>query len=52
MSVQDWIGKRDEEIIEATMQELYRLFPTEIVPDGSKAKLIKYAVRKMPSPCS
>lgn len=43
--VQDWIGKRDEEIVEATMQELYRLFPTEIAPDGSKAKLLKYAVR-------
>lgn len=26
------------------MQELYRLFPTEIAPDGSKAKLLKYAV--------
>lgn len=26
----DWIGKPDEEIIEATMEELYRLFPNEV----------------------
>lgn len=26
----DWIGKPDEEIIEATMDELYRLFPNEV----------------------
>jgi len=30
------------------MEELYRLFPTEIAPDGSKAKLLKYAVVKTP----
>ncbi len=46
---QDWIGKRDEEIIEATMGELSLLFPTEIAADGSKAKLLKYAVRN-PNP--
>lgn len=26
----DWIGRPDEEIIEATMEELYRLFPNEV----------------------
>lgn len=32
------------------MQELYRLFPTEIAPDGSKAKLLKYAVSSSSPP--
>merc|ERR1719161_3159292 len=44
----NWIAKSDEEIIEATMGELERLFPTEIAADGSKAKLLKYAVVKTP----
>jgi 15-cis-phytoene desaturase len=44
----NWIGKPDEEIIAATMQELARLFPLEIAADGSKAKLLKYAVVKTP----
>ena len=26
----DWIGRPDEDIIEATMDELYRLFPNEV----------------------
>merc|ERR1712134_176206 len=51
----NWIAKSDEEIIDATMGELARLFPTEIAndkrwpatakqgPDG-KAKLRKYTV--------
>jgi len=55
----NWIAKSDEEIIDATMGELARLFPTEIAnddrwpatsgqgPDG-KAKLIKYSVVKVP----
>ena len=49
----------DEEIIDATMGELARLFPTEIANDpewpatskqgpNGKAKLIKYAVVKVP----
>ena len=29
----NWIGKSDEEIIDATMGELARLFPTEIAAD-------------------
>jgi 15-cis-phytoene desaturase len=44
----NWISKSDEEIIQATMGELARLFPTEIAADGSKAKLLKYAVVKTP----
>ena len=44
----NWISKSDEEIIDATMGELERLFPTEIAKDGSKAKLLKYAVVKTP----
>lgn len=44
----NWIAKSDEEIISATMSELARLFPLEIAADGSKAKLVKYAVVKVP----
>ncbi|CAM9212812.1 unnamed protein product [Ectocarpus sp. 4 AP-2014] len=44
----DWIGKSDEDIIEATMGELYRLFPNELNKDGSGAKLLKSAVVKTP----
>jgi len=46
----NWIMKSNEEIIEATMTELARLFPTEIgpgAPNGS-AKLLKHAVVKVP----
>ena len=34
-----WIAKSDEEIVDATMRELERLFPDEIAADGSKAKI-------------
>ena len=58
----NWIAKSDEEIIDATMGELARLFPTEIAADetwpatakqatnnpGAQAKLRKYAVVKVP----
>ena len=27
----DWIGRPDADIIEATMDELYRLFPNEVI---------------------
>ena len=43
----DWIGRPDD-IIEATMDELYRLFPNELNKDGSVAKLVKSAVVKNP----
>eukprot|EP00560_Eucampia_antarctica_P004134 CAMPEP_0197831432 /NCGR_PEP_ID=MMETSP1437-20131217/10124_1 /TAXON_ID=49252 ORGANISM="Eucampia antarctica, Strain CCMP1452" /NCGR_SAMPLE_ID=MMETSP1437 /ASSEMBLY_ACC=CAM_ASM_001096 /LENGTH=611 /DNA_ID=CAMNT_0043434345 /DNA_START=46 /DNA_END=1881 /DNA_ORIENTATION=- len=55
----NWIAKTDEQIIDATMGELARLFPSEIANDeewpstskqGPKglAKLIKFAVVKVP----
>jgi 15-cis-phytoene desaturase len=56
----NWIAKSDEEIIDATMGELARLFPTEIAYDEKwpmtlkqkglqgQAKLRKYAVVKTP----
>merc|ERR1719217_1368343 len=49
----NWIAKSDEEIIEATMDELHRLFPLE-VPSSSgggslkERGLLKYAVVKTP----
>jgi 15-cis-phytoene desaturase len=57
---ENWISKRDEEIVDATMGELARLFPTEIAVDGTwpstckqegrqgQAKLRKYAVVRTP----
>ncbi|CAE7716095.1 PDS1 [Symbiodinium microadriaticum] len=54
------MGKSDQDIVDATMKELERLFPTEIgphLPDGALshlsdatggAKLIKHAVVKVP----
>ena len=55
----NWISKTDEEIIDATMGELARLFPTEIAADPQwpatsaqgpqgQARLRKYAVVKTP----
>lgn len=55
----NWMSKSDEEIIDATMGELARLFPTEIANDETwpatskqgpqgQAKLRKYAVVKVP----
>jgi len=54
----NWISRSDEEIIDATMGELARLFPTEIANDPKwpatkdqnqgTAKLLKYAVVKVP----
>jgi len=46
----DWLKRTDEEIVEATMKELERLFPTEIGPHlpGGGAKLRKSAVVRVP----
>jgi 15-cis-phytoene desaturase len=55
----NWISKTDEEIIDATMGELARLFPTEIAADPTwpatknqgpkgEARLRKYVVVKVP----
>lgn len=48
----NWMTKTDDEIIAATMKELERLFPLEIAADGSKAKLLKFAVVRTPRCCS
>jgi len=55
----NWISKTDEQIIDATMGELARLFPTEIAADekwpstknqgpSGQARLRKYSVVKVP----
>jgi 15-cis-phytoene desaturase len=44
----DWIGRSDQDIIEATMVELERLFPHEVKRDQSLAKILKYKVVKTP----
>ena len=44
----EWIGKSDQEIVDATMKELAVLFPKEIAVDGSLAKLRKFKVIKTP----
>lgn len=44
----EWIGRSDEDIIQATMKELERLFPTEIKADESLAKIRKFKVIKTP----
>ncbi|KAI3956310.1 hypothetical protein MKX01_004934 [Papaver californicum] len=45
---EEWISRSNSEIIEATMQELAKLFPDEIVADQSKAKILKYHIVKTP----
>lgn len=44
----EWISCSDSEIIDATMQELAKLFPDEIAADQSKAKILKYHIVKTP----
>ena len=50
----NWIKKSDDEIVDATLKELERLFPNEISsagPDDANndfAKLLKFAVVKTP----
>ncbi|NER35230.1 MAG: 15-cis-phytoene desaturase [Oscillatoria sp. SIO1A7] len=43
----DWIGKSDEEIVEATMAELEKLFPDHF-SGKSPAQLLKYHIVKTP----
>lgn len=45
---EEWVSQSDEEIIDATMKELAKLFPDEIAADQSKAKILKYHVVKTP----
>lgn len=47
----NWIAKGDEEIVDAAMKELERLFPLEIgstAPDDRRANLIKSTVVRVP----
>ncbi|KAL7447243.1 hypothetical protein ACHAXM_011027 [Skeletonema potamos] len=47
----NWIAKPDSEIIDATMKELERLFPTEIgenAPEHKRAQLTKSSVVRVP----
>ncbi|WP_413389654.1 15-cis-phytoene desaturase [Prochlorococcus marinus] len=43
----DWISRKDEEIIDATMKELAKLFPVHFLGEN-QAKLRKYKVIKTP----
>lgn len=43
----DWIGKSDQAIIDATLEELYKLFPQHFSGENP-AKLLKYHVVKTP----
>lgn len=45
---EEWVSRSDAEIIKATMKELAKLFPDEILEDQSKAKVLKYHVVKTP----
>ena len=44
----EWIDKPEQEILDATLAELARLFPREIAADGSLAKVRKYHMVKTP----
>jgi hypothetical protein len=47
----NWIAKSNQDIVDATMLEIARLFPLEVgagAPDGVGAKLLKHAVVKTP----
>jgi 15-cis-phytoene desaturase len=44
----NWIAKSDQDIVDATVAELRRLFPNEIKADGTGAKVVKHAVVKTP----
>jgi 15-cis-phytoene desaturase len=43
----DWINRSDQDIVDATMEELKKLFPTHFMGD-EKTKLRKYKVVKTP----
>ena len=44
-----YMQKSDEEILQATLQELERLFPEEIKADGSLAKVTKFTCVRTPT---
>ena len=43
----EWINRSDQDIVDATMEELKKLFPTHFMGDD-KTKLRKYRVVKTP----
>jgi uncharacterized protein with NAD-binding domain and iron-sulfur cluster len=44
-----YMSKTDEEILQATLEELERLFPAEILADGSMAKVVKFSCVRTPT---
>lgn len=44
-----WMTKSDDEILQATLEELERLFPEEIRADGSMAKVRKFTLVRTPT---
>jgi 15-cis-phytoene desaturase len=44
-----YMQKSDEEILQATLEELERLFPEEIKADGSRAKVTKFTCVRTPT---
>jgi 15-cis-phytoene desaturase len=44
-----YMTKTDDEILQATLQELERLFPEEIRADGSMAKVMKFTCVRTPT---
>jgi len=44
-----YMSKSDDEILEATLKELERLFPQEIRADGSMAKVVKFTCVRTPT---
>ncbi|KAI2506046.1 flavin containing amine oxidoreductase [Fragilaria crotonensis] len=44
-----WLTKSDDEILQATLEELERLFPDEIRADGSLAKVTKFTIVRTPT---
>lgn len=45
----EYMMKTDDEILEATMLELERLFPEEIRADGSLAQVVKFTIVRTPT---
>jgi len=45
----EWIGRKEDDILKATMKELEMLFPEEIASDGSLAKVTKFSCVKTPT---
>lgn len=44
-----WLTRSDDDILQATLEELERLFPEEIAADGSLAKVVKFTCVRTPT---